>query len=272
MSVHPSSTEFSPYAIRRIILEQSKRANVGHIGSCLSVVDILFSLYKNILRIEKPGDPLRDRFILSKGHAALALYAVLHLKGWLSRSDLETFCGDNSWLGVHPEYALPGVDFSTGSLGLGLSMGTGAALAARLKKAAYRSFVLMSDAEINEGSVWEAAMFAAHHRLSNLIAIIDQNGQQAIGYTREVINLEPLRRRWEAFGWDVLEVNGHDVDQMNQVIASLKTNIDKPHLVVARTKFGKGVAFMENKIKWHYWPMSDEEFKTAMEDIGKESN
>src|SRR6188474_452255 len=159
--------------IRRIILGQSRRANVGHIGSALSVADILAVLYHDVLRIPKPRDPERDRFILSKGHAALALYAALSLRGWLNAADLETYCGDGSLLGVHPEHQLCGVDFSTGSLGHGLSLGAGAALAARLQRSPRRAFVLVSDAECNEGSVWEAIMFAAHHHLSNLIAIVD---------------------------------------------------------------------------------------------------
>src|SRR5262249_8253262 len=158
------------FQLRRIILEQSKRARVGHIGSALSVADLIASLYDRVLRIAAPDDPERDRFVLSKGHAALALYGALFLKGWMTQEDLDTYCGDGSLLGVHPERALTGVDFSTGSLGLGLSMGAGAALAARLSRSFRRVFVLLSDAECNEGSVWEAIMFAAHHQLSNLIA------------------------------------------------------------------------------------------------------
>src|SRR5437764_5571172 len=170
--------------VRRIILEQSKRANVGHIGSCLCVTEILCALYLHVLRGDSPSDPDRDRFILSKGHSALGLYAVLNLKGWISTEQLSTFCGDESQLGVHPEMTVEGIDFSTGSLGHGLGIAAGAALAARLQCSKRRAFCLMSDGELNEGSVWEAAMFAAHHRLRNLRAIIDVNGQQALGRTR----------------------------------------------------------------------------------------
>jgi transketolase len=250
--------------IRRIVLRESKRANVGHIGSALSIADLLGALYGGILQVQAPGDPDRDRFVLSKGHAALALYAALHLRGWLTTEQLATYCADNSFLGVHPEHALAGVDFATGSLGQGLSMGTGAALAARLLRSPRRVFVLLSDAECNEGSVWEAAMFAAHHKLSNLIGLIDLNSQQAFGYTKDVLDLSHMAAKWSAFGWDVHEVDGHDVNQLTDVISGLDTASGPPHMLVATTTFGKGVSYMQSKIKWHYWPMSDEEYQLAL--------
>jgi len=258
----------SALEIRQIILEQSKRARVGHIGSGLSVADIVASLYDRVMSITAPDDPDRDRFVLSKGHAALALYAALFLKGWITREDLDTYCGDGSLLGVHPESALPGVDFSTGSLGQGLSMGAGAALAARLSSSARRVFVLLSDAECNEGSVWEAIMFAAHRNLSNLIAIVDLNGQQAFGYTDQVLKLSPMAERWRAFGWDVHEIDGHDETEIAETISRLSTTSGPPHVLIARTTFGKGVSYMENQIKWHYWPMSDQEYQQALSEIG----
>ncbi len=260
---------FSSYNIRKIILEQSKRANVGHIGSALSIADILLALYGRILRIKNPQDHFRDRFILSKGHAALSLYAVLFLKGWISQKQLNTFCADGTLLGVHPDHAVCGIDFSTGSLGQGLSVAAGVALGARLKKASYRSFALISDAECNEGSVWEAAMFAGHHRLSNLIVVLDQNGQQAFGYTRDVIRLKSIGQTWASLGWDVHEIDGHNIAAMVKLMGRLKINEGRPHLIVAKTTFGKGVSYMENKIKWHYWPMSDEEYEIALKDIEK---
>ena len=253
--------------IRRIILDQSKRAHVGHIGSALSIVDIITALYGLVLRIPDPDDPDRDRFVLSKGHAALALYAALFLKGWISEKILNTYCGDGTVLGVHPEHVLRGVDFSTGSLGQGLSMGAGAALAARLQQSSRRIFVLVSDAECNEGSLWEAVMFAAHHHLSNLIAIVDLNGQQALGYTHQVLNLSPMAERWRAFGWDVCEVDGHDVSAITRTIRDLNTSSGPPHVLIAHTIFGKGVSFMENQIKWHYWPMSEEEYQQALREV-----
>jgi transketolase len=250
--------------VRRTIVEQSKSANVGHIGSALSVVEILAALYGAVLKIETPTSLDRDRFILSKGHAALALYCFLQLRGWLKEPGLSSYCGDGTLLGVHPEHVLPGVDFSSGSLGHGLSVGAGAALAARRQRSRRSVFVLMSDAECNEGAVWEAAMFAAHHRLANLIGIIDLNGQQALGYTRDVLSLSPMAERWRAFGWAVQEVDGHNVEEIAQILQRLDTANGPPHLLIARTVFGKGVSYMENQIKWHYWPMSDTEFDQAI--------
>ncbi|HYN81596.1 MAG TPA: transketolase [Gemmatimonadaceae bacterium] len=252
--------------IRHIVLRESKRANVGHIGSALSIADLLAALYGGILQVASPEDPDRDRFILSKGHAALALYAALQLRGWLSAEQLATYCADGSFLGVHPEHELRGIDFATGSLGHGLSIGAGAALAARLQKSGRRVFVLMSDAECNEGSVWEAAMFAAHHRLSNLIGIIDLNGQQAFGYTADVLDLAHMGAKWSAFGWDVHEVDGHDVGQITEAVGRLGRS-GPPHMLVARTTFGKGVSYMQSQIKWHYWPMSDEDYRLALEEL-----
>jgi transketolase len=260
-------TESAAKQIRRVILEQSKRAHVGHIGSALSVADIIAALYDGILRVREPTDPERDRFVLAKGHAMLAVHAALFLRGWLTRAELDTYCGDGTLLGVHPEYGLPGVDFASGSLGQGLSLAAGAALAARLQRSARRAFALLSDAECDEGSVWEAVMFAAHHKLSNLIAIIDLNGQQALGYTDQVLSLRPMGARWRAFGWDVHEVDGHDVAGLQQTAAGLDTAAGPPHVLIARTTFGKGVSYMEGQIKWHYWPMSDAEYQQAVRDI-----
>ena len=224
-------------------------------------------LYSGILDVPSPDDPERDRFILSKGHAALALYAALHLRGFLSSSELDTFCGDDSLLGVHPEHALTGVDFSTGSLGQGLSVGAGAALGARIAGSPRRAFVLVSDAECNEGSLWEAVMFAAHHRLSNLIAIVDLNGQQALGYTEDVLSLSPLSEKWRAFGWDVHELDGHDVEALHETTSRLDYSSGPPHVLIARTTFGKGVSFMESQIRWHYLPMTDEEYGRALSEL-----
>jgi transketolase len=253
--------------IRRSVLEQSRRAQVGHIGSALSIADLMAALYGGVLQIGGPDDPERDRFILSKGHAALALYAALHATGRLSDAELDTFCADGSLLGGHPEHALSHVDFATGSLGHGLSVAAGAALGARLAGSPRRAFVLMSDAECNEGSVWEAVMFAAHRQLANLVAIVDVNGQQALGYTRDVLDLEPLGDRWSAFGWDVHELDGHDPEGIAERIRALDTTAGAPHVLLARTTFGKGVSYMESKIAWHYWPMNDDQFVQAMQEL-----
>jgi transketolase len=250
--------------IRRIILEQSKRAHVGHIGSALSVADIVAVLYGGVLRIEHPDNPNRDRFVLSKGHAALALYAAFHLRGWLSQADLDTYCGNNSLLGVHPDAALTGVDFTTGSLGHGLSYAAGAALAARSDGSSRRVYALLSDAECNEGAVWETALFAAHHKLSNLIAVVDVNGQQALGHTANVLSLHPLREKWAAFGWETIEVDGHDHARLESAFTRAG---DSPRVVLAATTFGKGVSFMQSRIEWHYLPMSDVQFAEAMAEV-----
>ncbi len=268
MSNEKVSTVNYSYQIKKIILEQSKRANVGHIGSALSIADIMEAIYFHSIRIENSEDPDRDRFILSKGHAALALYAALYLKGVITEKDINQYCADNTQLGVHPEHALRGIDFSTGSLGQGLSFGAGSALSAIMQGSDRRVFVLMSDAECNEGSVWEAVMFSAHHNLANLIVVIDLNGQQALGYTDSILNLSPMAARWRAFDWDVHEVDGHNVTEISEVIQALDTRKGQPHVLLANTICGKGVSFMEKQIKWHYWPMSDTEYKQALTEIG----
>jgi transketolase len=246
------------------VLEQSKRANVGHIGSALSVADILAALYGGLLR-GQPDDPDRDRFVMSKGHAALALYAALHMAGYISLDTLNGYCVDGTELGVHPHHGLTGVDFSTGSLGQGLAMAAGAALAAKMQASSRRVFVLLSDAECNEGSVWEAAMFAAHHRLDKLVAIVDVNGQQALGYTSDVISLDPLEERWRSFGWDVHSVDGHDQQTLVSTIGRLSASL--PHVLIAHTTFGKGVSFMESQLRWHYMPMNDAQYAIALSEI-----
>jgi transketolase len=266
----------APREIRRIILGQSKRANVGHIGSCLSIVEILSALFGGVLRATGSGDTERDRFVLSKGHAALALYAVLRLQGKVSETQMDTFCGDGSLLGVHPESALPGVDFSTGSLGQGITMAVGSALGARLQGSGRRTFCVISDGECNEGSVWEAAMFAGHHQLSNLVVIADMNGQQALDLTANVSRSDQMAERWEAFGWRVSNVDGHSIEQLT---TALESPGDRPHCILARTIFGRGVDFMEKGIpitqthlpvqavNWHYLPMSDAEYDIAMRNL-----
>ncbi len=253
--------------IRRIVIEQSKRANVGHIGSSLSVADILGTLYAGVLRGDGPADPERDRMVLSKGHASLALYAALYETGAIDGDELTSFCVDGSRLGTHPDHVLPGVDFSTGSLGHGLSIATGSALAAQLSGSPRRTFVLMSDAECNEGSVWEAVMFAAHHRLGDLVAIVDVNGQQALGYTRDVLDLSPLEERWRAFGWDAHTVDGHDTAALRGVIDGLAPGEGRPHALLAQTVFGNGVSFMEREIRWHYVPMDDDQYARALAEL-----
>ncbi len=252
-------------AIRRTVLEQSKRAGVGHIGSAMSVADLIGAVF-GVIGDFDPEDPQRDRFVLSKGHAALALYAALAEVGTLTKEDLSTYCSDESLMGVHPEHTLKGVDFSTGSLGQGLSMAVGAALAAMMKGSKQRVIALVSDAECNEGAVWEAAMFAAHHRLQNLTVLVDHNHQQAFGYTADVLASQDMVGRWSAFGWDVTAMDGHDELALARYLRS--PAVDRPRIIVAETVFGKGVWFMECEIKWHYLPMSDSEYEAALSEIG----
>jgi transketolase len=253
------------HQIRKSIIEESYRAGVGHIGSALCIADILAVLFGETMSLDGGQD--RDRLILSKGHAALGLYAALAATGRLSKTDLESFCSEGTPLGAHPEHVVPAVDFSTGSLGHGLSIGAGAALAARLQRSERRTFVLLSDAELNEGSVWEAAMFAAHQRLGKLVAILDLNGQQALGYTHDVLNLDPVAERWRNFGWAVDEIDGHDLVELADTLESPTSSDGRPHMVIARTTFGKGVSYMESRIEWHYLPMAQEQFGQAIAEL-----
>ncbi len=254
-------------AIRRIVIQQSKRANVGHIGSALSVADLVAALYDGVLRVPSFDAPDRDRFVLGKGHSVLAVYAAMFLRGTLPQAELDSYCADGSRLGVHPDRELPGIDFSSGSLGFGLPVGVGAALAARLQGSSRRVFVLVSDAECNEGSVWEAAMYAAHHRLGNLTVIVDLNGQQALGKTADVLSLSPLVERWRAFGWNATEIDGHDKPALVSALGARTSDPAPPRAFVARTTFGKGVSYMEGQLKWHYWPMSDDEYRQAVSEL-----
>jgi transketolase len=257
--------------IRRVIIDQSKRANVGHIGSALSIADILAALYGGVLRLPEDRDR-QDRLVLSKGHAALALYAALESTGRLPVGTTDTYCADGSLLGIHPEHDLSGVDFCSGSLGHGMSIAAGSALAARLEGSARRVFVVLSDAELNEGSIWEAAMFAAHHRLSNLVAILDLNGQQAMGYTKDVLDLGAPDRHWSALDWHVQESDGHDVAALQALMRELDFGGRRPHAVIAHTTFGKGVSFMESVIDWHYLPMTDEQHRQARAELELEAH
>jgi len=253
------------HCIRKSIIEESYRAHVGHIGSALCIADILAVLFGETMRLDDGDD--RDRLVLSKGHAALGLYAALAATDRMSAEELANFCSEGTPLGAHPEHVVPGIDFSTGSLGQGLSLGAGAALGARLQRSDRRAFVVISDAELNEGSVWEAVMFAAHHRLGHLTAILDLNGQQALGYTRDVLDLGPVGERFRQFGWTVEEVDGHDLDQLSRSLGALSDADAPPRLVIAKTTFGKGVSYMEGRIEWHYLPLSDEHFAQAMEEL-----
>ncbi len=257
----------SAAAMRKRIIEQSLASNVGHVGSALSIVETVVVLFESVMREPGTRGPARDRFILGKGHASLALYCALRERGIVDEETFRTFAGDGSLLGVHPEVFLPGVDVSTGSLGQGLSIGCGLALGMRERGLDSRVFALLSDAECNEGQVWEAAMFAAHHGLSNLTAIVDLNGLQAMGRTKDVIDLDAMASRWAAFGWDAVEVDGHDVAALGATLSAPGTS-GRPKMVVARTLLGKGVSFMEDRIEWHYRNLTPELAAQALAEIG----
>ncbi len=258
------------HAVRRDVLKMVHHAKASHVGSCLSAADALAVLYAQVLRVDpqKPDWPERDRFILSKGHAAAALYAVLAGRGFFPKEWLERYCDDGSPLAGHViHHGVPGVEVSTGSLGHGLSLGAGMALAARASGREYRSFVLMSDGECDEGSVWEAALFAGHQRLGRLCAIVDSNGWQGFGSVAEVLELGPFADKWAAFGWQVAEVDGHDHAALARVLSAETTPDARPTVVLARTLKGKGVGFMEDRFEWHYRSPNAEQLAQALEEL-----
>jgi len=256
--------------IRKKILKTTFNAHTCHIGSCLSCVEVLTFLYFKVMKVnpKKPWDENRDRFILSKGHAAAALYSVLTQKGFLTEKLLGTYCKNGGKLPGHSTYrCAPGVEVSTGSLGHGLPMANGVALAGKRDKKKYRVFVLMSDGECDEGSNWEAALFASHHKLDNLVVIIDRNLWQAFGKTEEVLKLEPLAQKWRDFGWEVKEVDGNDLNQLKKAFSKVPLKKGKPSLIVAHTIKGKGVSFMEGKLEWHYFNLDEEKYKKAIKEL-----
>ncbi len=249
------------------------RAKSSHIGSCFSMIDLLAVLYGRILRIDalRPAWPERDRFILSKGHACAALYAVLAEEGFFPKSWLDTFYQDGSALGGHAMHSVPGVEVSTGSLGHGLSLGCGMALTGRREARPFRVFVLLSDGECDEGSVWEAVLFAGHHQLENLVAIVDYNKIQSLGAVGHVLDLHPFAEKWSACRWAVREIDGHNPDEIECVLRQVPFEANRPSCIVAHTVKGKGVSFMENELLWHYRSPSDEEFQAAFAELSSAS-
>lgn len=256
--------------IRKKILQMHFKAGSSHIASAYSCVDILVALYFGVLRIDPddPRNPNRDKFILSKGHACSALYTTLVKKGFCSADILEGYCVDSGKLPGHSTIdCLPGVEVSTGSLGHGLSMGIGMAIAAKNDKTDNKIYVLISDGECNEGSVWEAALFAGHHGLDNLVAIIDYNKIQAYERIENVMNLEPFVAKWQAFSWEVKEVAGHNIGEIIEVVKQVPFTPGKPSIVIAHTVKGKGISFMENTIKWHFKSPSESDLEMAMREL-----
>jgi transketolase len=241
--------------LRRQIVRMLEKGGRGHVGSAFSLVEILRVLYDEVLRYDpkRPRWPERDRFILSKGHGCLALYVLLAEKGFFPEEELWKFCKADGILGGHPEAGkIPGVEASTGSLGHGLPIAVGMALAARMDGARHRVFVVASDGESNEGSLWEAALCAAKHRLSHLTVLVDYNKQQSYSTTYEVLDLEPFAEKWRAFGFAVEEVDGHSLEQLRAALGRVPFAPDKPSAIICHTIKGKGVGFVENNLSWHH--------------------
>lgn len=260
--------------IRIHALKMTSRGGSSHIGPALSITDILAVLYGGILHVD-PNNPNaldRDRFILSKGHAGAAVYAALAETGFFPVEKLKTHYRDGSDLSGHVSHkGIPGVELSTGSLGHGLSVGVGMALGAKMDNHTHRIIVLLSDGECDEGSNWEAILFAAHHRLDNLIAIVDYNKIQSLALVAETIALEPFSDKWQSFGWAVREVDGHNHTELRNVLSDLPAEIGKPTAIIAHTTKGKGVSFMENSVLWHYRCARGEEFDAALKELEAQS-
>ena len=255
--------------IRKGALTAVYSASSGHPGGSLGIADILAYLYFEEMNVDpkNPKDPDRDRFVLSKGHTSPALYATLAERGFFPKEDLKTFRHKDSYLQGHPDMKhIPGVDMSTGSLGLGISAACGMALSAKISEKKYRVWTILGDGESEEGQVWEAAMFAAHYGLNNLCAFVDFNGLQIDGPVTEVMNPTPLDKKFEAFGWNVITIDGHDFDQIEKAVNVAKTS-SKPTAVIAKTIKGKGVSYMENAVSWHGSAPNKDQYELGMKEL-----
>jgi len=241
----------------------------SHVGSCLSVTDILAVLYGRILKFDPtaPEWPERDRLIVSKGHAAAAVYSALADLGYFPADWLENYSAPGSPLIGHVSHTVPGVELSTGSLGHGLPVGAGLSLAAKRAGDTWSTYVVVSDGELDEGSNWEAALFAAHNGLGNLTVIVDYNKLQGFGRTQDVLNLDPLADKWAAFGWNACELDGNDVDALENALLSHDRAGDQPNIIIAHTVKGKGVSFMENKLEWHYKTPNEDQLRQALAEL-----
>lgn len=256
--------------VRKSIVEEVYSAQSGHPGGALSCADILTVLYFNQMNIdpEKKDDLNRDRLVLSKGHASAALYAVLAERGYFSKDELKGFRKLGSMLQGHPDMKhIPGVDMTAGSLGQGLSVANGMAISSKLDERGFRVYCIVGDGEIEEGQIWEAAMASAHYKLDNLCLVVDNNNLQIDGKVSDVMSVYPLKEKFEVFGFEVLEVDGNDIDELITVFDKAKTVKGKPTAIIAKTIKGKGVSFMEDKADWHGKAPNDEEYKTAIEDL-----
>jgi transketolase len=267
----PGALQRRAAELRGKVVEMSHAAQAAHLASSLSCADILAAAYWHVLRLDpsRPTDPNRDRFILSKGHAAAALYAVLAMRGFFPISELDTYCKDGGRLAEHPPAnLLPGVEAATGSLGHGLPLGCGMALSGRIKGETFRVFALLSDGENNEGSVWEAAMFASAQKLENVCVIVDYNKWQATARSDETLMLAPLRDKWAAFGWDASEIDGHNIAALAEAMQRVPNGSGKPVALIAHTVKGKGVSFMEDDNNWHYRAPTADELARAHRELG----
>lgn len=263
-------SEFNPRKLRRTVLEMAYAGSTVHIGCAFSLIEILAVLYRNHLRY--PGnDPqavARDYLVLSKGHGVMAQYACLHEKGWLQKSDLDNYFGDGTRLKGLSDGHVPGCEVTSGSLGHGLSVGVGMALAAKLAKTDQYCYAIVGDGEMNEGTMWEAMLFATHWSLDNLIVIVDENGFQAMGKTSEVMKLGSLQDKFSAFGFEAITIDGHDETPIENAMKQLKANKNgMPKVIVARTVKGKGVSFMEHQNIWHYTRLTEDSFGAAMAEL-----
>ena len=254
--------------IRKHAINMTNAGKSSHVGSILSIADIITVLYGSVMnfRPSEPKWPDRDRLILSKGHAGAGIYSILAEMGFMKLEKLKSHCMNGSDLSGHVSHkGIPGVELSTGSLGHGLSVAAGMSLASKINNKNYKTFVLMSDGECNEGSVWEAALFANHHKLDNLISIIDRNKLQSIHSTEETLKLEPLLDKWKAFGWNVVKVDGHNFEEIQKSLINYDKG--KPLCLIAETIKGKGISFMENNNLWHYRSPQDEEYEAAITEL-----
>jgi transketolase len=259
--------------IRVHAVRMTNRGKSSHVGSVLSIAEVMAVLYGRILRVdpENPQWRERDRFILSKGHAAAAVYAVLAERGFFPLDRLTTHYQNGSTLCGHVSHVgIPGVDVSTGSLGHGLSIAAGMALAAKRDRLPWRVFTVLSDGECDEGSTWEPALFAAHHKLDNLVAIVDYNKIQSLAPVKDTLGLEPFADKWRAFGWDVKEVDGHDVTVLDSALSAIPFAVERPSCLIAHTVKGKGVSFMESSVLWHYRAPDEKEMAAALSELGSE--
>ncbi|GAB3439042.1 transketolase [Insolitispirillum peregrinum] len=256
-------------SIRKDVLHMVHRTRASHVGSCFSMADMLAVLYGRILRVDPamPEHPDRDRLIISKGHSAAAVYATLANSGFFPCDWLDRYCENGGVLAGHVSHNVPGVELSTGSLGHGLSVATGLALAAKIDRNARRAFVILSDGECDEGSIWEAALFAGHNKLDNLTVLVDYNKIQSFGRVSDVLALEPFADKWQSFGWTVQEIDGHDHSMLARTLEALPNKAGKPGVVLCHTVKGKGVSFMEDQIAWHYKSPNDEQLEQALAEV-----